>query len=175
MENKFKHVIAFGVLLLAGCSYYGTDTFLVPQNNEAVVCSEMRVEISPILTTQNKRMYAFAGIPYFPALFPSTPPEIGDLYLWFQNISHENICTTQDLILKAMDSKEEYSPLATWRSKLVEKDGIKYLGCSYKFGQQLGTVKNYDIHFRAGLLNCEPPEVSLVITKNSGYHQVQVQ
>jgi hypothetical protein len=174
MKIKFRHVIVFGVGLLSGCSYYGTNTFLVPKNN-TVICSDVRIEVGSILTAQKKRAYAFAGIPYFPALFPSTPAETGELQLWFQNIPKNDICTTEDLILKDIVSQVEYLPLGTWKSRLVEKDGINYLGCNYKFGLQLGATEKYNIHFKEGLLNCKLPEVPLSIEKDSGYHQILVQ
>jgi len=177
MNRTIRMITAMGIfLVLAGCSYYGTNTFLVPADKDRnIECSNMKLEVGGILTAQEKKAHAFAGIPYFPEIINSTPIELGELPIWYQNIPDDNICTTDDLILKSNISQIAILPIGIWKSKLVEKNGMKYLGCNYKFGQQLDVTQEYSISFKNGLFNCNLPEVRLTIKNDSGYHQVLIQ
>lgn len=161
-------------LLLTGCAYYGTNTFLVPSpEDKYVMCSNIKIRVDGILTAQNNKVFAFAGIPFFPAM--TTSPEIGELHVWYENIPDGNVCTTTDLYLKDNITESMHLPNDIWKSRLVEKDGIKYLGCNYKFGQQLDISHEHSVYFRDDLFDCKIPRILLTIRKDSGHHPIPLQ
>ena len=170
-------MLAFWIfLLLSGCSYYGTNTFLAPsEKDRKIECSNVVISVGGILTAQDKIAHAFVGIPYFPAILGSSPRELGELIIYFQNIPDGNLCSTTDLYLTSNQSQSVIIPVGVWKSKLGEIDGEKNLGCYYKFGNQLDAKQEHTIRFKNGLLNCSLPDVNLTIIKDSGYHLVLIQ
>ena len=162
-------------LLMTGCSYYGTNTFLAPLNKgKAVSCPNVDLDIGRILIRQEKKSYAFSGIPYFPSIGSSDPAQIGELDIWYRNIDNTEVCTTEDLLLQDGHGSLIYKPQTVWKSKLVEKDGIKYQGCIYKFGR-IDEHQQYLLKFKEGFLGCQITMVQLTIEKDDGYHQVLMQ
>ena len=161
-------------LLITGCSYYGTNTFLVPSlEDKYVMCSKIKIRIERILIAQNNKVFAFAGIPFFPSV--TTSHQIGELHVWYENIPDGNICATTDLYLKDRITESIHLPKDIWKSKLVEKDYVKYLGCTYKFGQQLEISHEYSVHFRDDLFDCKIPTILLRIEEVGGHHPIPLQ
>jgi hypothetical protein len=160
----------------SGCSYYGTNTLLIPADKVGKIeCSGAQILVGAILTAQDKTSHAFAGIPYFPAVFNSAPAELGNLRIFYLNVPNDDICTLSDLVLKSDISEIAIHPLIIRKTKLVEKNGVKNMNCTYRFSQQLDVTQEYYISFKDSLLNCKLPDVRMSIKKDSGYHQVLLQ
>ena len=178
-KQRSRAVIALIALLLCGCSYYGSDTFLVPDaGNRSLTCNNMRILIQGgIRIDQTKVVYAFAGLPYFPAIPGFPPPQLGNLNVRYSNIRDlsVDICTVHDLTLHDGRTSSVLAPISVWKSALVEKNGAFHLGCEYNFGDGLEEAQSYAISFRSGFLGCMFPEIPLEIKKDRGYHQVLVQ
>lgn len=176
-KNIITSALALAICFtLAGCSYYGTNTFLVPTAKDRIIkCSEIQIEILGVLTDQDKKANAFAGIPYSPSLIKSNPPGFGELNVRYSNLPDGNICTPEDLLLIDIVNNQIISPAEVLKSKLVNQGGMKYLGCNYKFGNQLNAAHEYAVRFKDGFLGCKISDVPMKIEKDQGYHQVLLQ
>lgn len=173
MINK-TYMVMLAVFLFGGCAYYGTDTFLVQSSEDKyVMCSGIKIRVDGMLSAQNNKVFAFAGIPLFPSV--TTSHHIGELHVWYENIPDGDICTTTDLYLKDMITESIHLPNDIWKSKIVEKDGVKYMGCIYKFGQQLDYRHEYSVYFSDNKFDCEIPVIQLTIKQDSGYHPIPLQ
>jgi len=175
MNNKII-ILAFICcnLFLGACSYYGSNTYLSPDTESNIICSGVEIEIYPILIDRKKTAHAFAGIPYFPSIINSKPTEIGEVQIWYKNIGKNIIGNIDDISLNIIGKDVTISPADVWKSKVVEKDGIRYIGCIYKF-DQLDKSENYQLMFRDDFINCKISPLLLRKEKHSGYHQVLLQ
>lgn len=172
MNNRII-ILAFicCALFLGACSYYGSNTYLSPDTESNIICSGVEIEIYPILIDRKKTAHAFAGIPYFPSIVNSKPSEIGEVHIWYQNIGKNIIGNIDDISLSIIGKDIAIFPTDMWKSKVVEKYGIRYIGCVYKF-EQLDKSEEYQLMFREDFLKCNTSPVLLHREKRSGYHQV---
>jgi hypothetical protein len=177
MQRLLGFYILVTSWLLGGCSYYGTNTYLVPSDADKILhCSPAEVSVGSIMTAQDKKAYAIAGIPYFPAILPSSPPtQLGHLTISLRNIPSSTKCTTGDLSLTDGVSQTGRFPMDVFQSKPVEGSQGISLSCDYEFGIQVDEDRPYSINFSKNFLGCTFPEVHLTVKADTGYHQELVQ
>jgi hypothetical protein len=177
MQRLVALYIMITSCLLGGCSYYGTNTYLVPSDADKVLrCSEAEVTVGSIMTAQEKKAYAIADIPFFPAILPSSPPtQLGHLTISLRNIPSYTKCTTSDLSLTDGVSQTARFPMDVLQSRPVEGSQGNFLSCDYEFGIQVEEDRPYSINFRKNFVGCTFPEVPLSVKLDTGYHQELVQ
>jgi hypothetical protein len=131
MQRFFPFQIPVASCLLGGCSYYGSNTYLVPSDADKVLrCSQAEVSVGSIMTAQEKKAYAIAGIPYFPGILPSSPPpQLGHLTVSLRNIPSYTKCTTGELSLTDGISQTGRFPINVVQSKPVEGSQAISLSC----------------------------------------------
>jgi hypothetical protein len=131
--------------------------------------------VGRIMTAQDIKGYAVAGIPYFPAIVPSTPPHLGRLSISLRNAPSSTKCTSSDLYLTDGVSQTRRFPIDVWQSMPVEGGQGNFLSCNYEFGMQVDDNRPYSISFGKDFLGCALPEVPLAVKTDNGYHQVLAQ
>jgi len=184
-----KVMKALAIILLTGCfafgcSYYGQNSYLIPAsgNNWEVigqrakyVCAGTTIEIFPTIMDRDKKALAFIGIPYFPGIDTAFPSDVGELQVGYTDIDTKAVCSDTDLRIKTENGNVELSPMSVWKSRIVENNGAKYVGCLYKFGEGLKRHKSFTVHFQNDFLGCDISPMKLRVEKKSGYYAVPVQ
>lgn len=168
---------------LSGCSYYGTDTYLVRTDSANFACADVTLKFNPILLARDKTAHAFAGIPYFPAIGKSAPGWGRELRVdftnlktaQFRNLGRTQVCDPSDLWLRAEPGAGRIPVGKVWASPPIRSsDGILYRSCVYGFGD-LDATKDYSLEFRDDFLDCHIPALPLARESTSGYHGVVLQ
>lgn len=161
--------------VLVGCSYYGENTYLEAVGEKTISCLEVKATIDPMLIDFDKKASAFAGVPLFPSSSKRNPSaEFNTLYVWYENIGEKEVCSLDDIDLEEVGNGKHFFPKEIWQSKIVEKDGIRCVGCMYTF-DEIDKDIDYNLIFKEEMFDCNLPIVPLTQRVHSGYHRVLVQ
>lgn len=160
--------------LFFGCAYYGKDTYLSVANKEIDSCSNVKVEIDPMMISSNRASYAIVGVPIFPGKSDTNTSDLHTLFIHYKYYDEYDVCRLDDIYLEEVVSNIKYSPEDLWKSKVVEGDDYRYVGCMYRF-KKIDEKADYVLVFKKGLFGCNLPKIPLIQKTYNGYHDVPLQ
>ena len=184
MGQSRRSCVALLVLQLSGCSFYGSETYLVPESGVSwrvdgkvarASCANTELKTFAFTAERAILVYALLWVPYFPPFVDVFgPPSVHVSQLRPHTVTHS--CSVDDVSLISLETGVRVQPERVWQSRVVPRDEGDFQTCEYSFGPKIAEFGDVSLELSSRVWGCELRPLTLKrVEEGFRYHDVPIQ